>query len=65
LLTYTIEDMIKSNNISKKYSKSNLSSNKDLYKEIKKLGIPEIEKIFKKNLFFCLIFIINQLENLI
>ena len=52
LLTYTIEDMIKSNNISKKYSKSNLSSNKDLYKEIKELGIPEIEKIFKKKFIF-------------
>jgi len=52
LLTYTIEDMIKSNNISKKYSKSNLSSNKDLYEEIKKLGIPEIEKIFKKKFIF-------------
>jgi len=52
LLTYTIEDMIKSNNISRKYSKSNLSSNKDLYKEIKKLGIPEIEKIFKKKFIF-------------
>ena len=52
LLTYTIEDILKSNNISKKYSKSNLSSNKDLYEEIKKLGIPEIEKIFKKKFIF-------------
>ena len=49
--TFSIEDMIK-NNISKKYSKSKPTSNKDLYEEIKQYGIPEIEKIFKKKFIF-------------
>jgi len=44
----SIEEMIR-NNISKKHSKSKPTSNKDLCEEIKKYGIPEIEKIFKKN----------------
>jgi len=47
----SIEDMIK-NNISPKYSKSRPSSNKDLCEEIKQYGIPEIEKVFKKNFIF-------------
>jgi rubrerythrin len=46
--TNSIEDMMKKN-ISKKHSRSRLSSNKDLCEEIKQYGIPEIEKIFKKN----------------
>jgi hypothetical protein len=49
--TNSIEDMIK-NNISKKHSKSTLTSNRDLCEEIKLYGIPEIEKIFKKNFIF-------------
>jgi hypothetical protein len=46
--TNSIEEMMKIN-ISKKHSKSSLTSNKDLCEEIKQYGIPEIEKIFKKN----------------
>ena len=49
--TNSIEEMIK-NNISKKYSKSKPSSNKDLCEEIKQCGIPEIEKILKKSFIF-------------
>ena len=41
LHTNSIEDMIK-NDISPKYSKSRSSSNKDLCKEIKQCGMPEI-----------------------
>ena len=47
----SIEDMMEKN-ISKKYSKSKPTSNKDLCEEIKKHGIPEIEKIFKKKFIF-------------
>ncbi len=49
--TNSVEDMIK-NNISKKHSKSTLTSNKDLCEEIKLYRIPEIEKIFKKSFIF-------------
>ena len=49
--TNSIEEMMKKN-ISKKHSRSRLSSNKDLCEEIKQYGIPEIEKIFKKNFTF-------------
>jgi hypothetical protein len=49
--TNSIEEMMKKN-ISKKHSRSRLSSNKDLCEEIKQYGIPEIEKIFKKNCIF-------------
>jgi hypothetical protein len=49
--TNSIEEMMKKN-ISKKHSRSRLSSNKDLCEEIKQYGIPEIEKIFKKNFIF-------------
>ena len=52
ILTNSIEEMIKNNNISKKNSKSSLTSNKDLYNEIKKYGIPEIVQIFKKKFIF-------------
>jgi hypothetical protein len=49
--TNSIEEMMKKN-ISKKHSRSRLSYNKDLCEEIKQYGIPEIEKIFKKNFTF-------------
>lgn len=49
---YSIEDIIKRNKISRKYKKSSPTSNQDLYEEIKKLGKPEIDKIFKKKFIF-------------
>ena len=51
LHTNSIEEMMK-NNISRKYSKTKPTSNKDLCEEIKQYGIPEIEKLFKKNFIF-------------
>lgn len=51
LLTNSIEEMMNIN-ISRKYSKSKPTSNKDLCDEIKQYGIPEIEKIFKKKFIF-------------